>query len=891
MNNEHHATPETFSSCVQTLLHSSGYAQKELADALGLNHKVLSRKLNNSGKARLNHQNIQKIILQLVDWNIITTRDDVLRLLELAHLEPSFFSVHQWQTPPLDTLAIRNAPSPSSIAIVPSSSHPHNIPAATTRLIGRTWAVERLRLLFARKDVRIVTLSGSGGSGKTRLALHVAEEIRGDFTHGVWYVPLASINTANQLPMSIIQAMHIASTPTLSPLQSLLTYLKDRQLLLVLDNFEQLTETTPLLDEMLAKVPGLKLLITSRVVLHMYGEYEFRVPPLDLPSASTMPNAAQLLQYGSIQLFIERARAAIPDITITDEDIILIMHICHRIDGLPLAIELAAARLKTLSLSHLLERLTKARLPLLTGGSKNRPVHQRTLRHTIAWSYQLLSPDEQTWFNRLGIFTGGWSLDDAEAIMHDTVTPDYAEAALDVLEHLVDHSLIVRFTTNDQQLRFTMLETLREYALEQLAARGEVERLRDWHASYYTQKAEMAEMGLRGPQQRAWLALQTNDLGNFQSAIDWLIERTQLETRIATAHNRPEQQAQIIASSRILSVSLTTHTSCSALELCLRLAASFRPYWEWQGYLPKAREWLTAVLTQPLPTDADITTLAARAKALSEASRLLCLENNQPNAIVLAEASIALWRQLNDAPGLATALLHRGWAAHAQQDYETASAVYEEGLACLANEKDAWLAAQLLLYLGDVAGFNSNFVQMHVFYTQSKALFEQIGDKSALADLLKDQGGMLILESKYTEAIACLQESIMLCEELDHKQYITTGMGLLSFAVGLYTEPDAVTASIRSAQIGGAAEGLMDAIGLTPWTNTNPFIQVIRQQIRMRVDDKVWENAWAAGRSLTFKQAIELACHIGKYPLTRQPTHTGIAHGLLGDLRTDQPVL
>ncbi len=890
---EHNPATGTFGSYVQTLLHASGYTQKELANVIPLDHKVLSRKLNNSGNAYLTRQELEKIILQLINWNILTTREGVLRLLTETKLETSFFSEQQWQSPPLNSLAIRSISDETKL----SSSHSlpaqptHNLPAPTTRLIGRQWEIERLLPLLTRSDVRLVTLTGSGGSGKTRLAQHIASALLNEFMHGVWFVPLAAVHTPTQLPMSIIQALHIASTPTMPPLQSLLTYLRDKQLLLILDNFEQITDATDIIDEMLAQVPGLTFLITSRVVLHIYGEHEFRILPLDTPASTITLKVAELLQYSAIQLFIERAHATVPGITITDEDILLIRHICNRIDGLPLAIELAAARLKTRSLADLLAQLTKARLPLLIGGARSLPDRQRTLRNTIVWSYQLLSEAEQFWFNRLSVFVGGWSLEDAEAMMGSISTLHHGENMAELLEQLVDHNLLIRTTTAQRRVRFSMLETLREYAQEQLIAQGDFERLHDWHAAYYMQKAETGEMGLRGSHQLAWLHELTQDLSNFQRAMDWLLERTQHNALIALPASTFTQHPRTIASSTILSTHDTLPAFRSALELCLRLAASFRHYWEWQGYLPKAREWLTLALAQPLPPDVDRTTQAARAKALSEAARLLSLENEQQKAIELVEESITLWRQLHDGRGLATALLHRGWTAHAQQDYKIARAVYEEGLTCLENEKDPWLSAQLLLYLGDAAGFTYDFAQMHVFYTQSKALFEQIGDKSAIADLLKDKGGLLILENKYAEAIASLQESILLCEELDHKQYITTGMGILSFAVGLHTEPDAITASIRSAQIGGAAEGLMNAIGLTPWTNTHPYIQLVRQQIRSRVDEKVWENAWAAGRSLTFKQAIELACHSGQSVPTQQPTRTGIPHGLLGDLRTDQPVL
>jgi tetratricopeptide (TPR) repeat protein len=237
----------------------------------------------------------------------------------------------------------------------------------------------------------------------------------------------------------------------------------------------------------------------------------------------------------------------------------------------------------------------------------------------------------------------------------------------------------------------------------------------------------------------------------------------------------------------------------------------------------------------------------------------VCLQNEQAGAVELAEESIALWRQLDDPSGLAIALLHRGWAAHAMGDYELAKRVYREGLQLLSPGGDAWVRAQLLFYLAAVAGFTSDFEQMRSFYTQSRELFEQVGDKISVADLLKDQGGLTIIEGKYTEAIDYLLKSIKLCYEVGHRQFIATGLGSLSFAVGLRGEPEPGLASIHSAQLQGASEGLMDEIGLIPWTRTNPIAQMARQLIRSRVDEESWKVALAEGRALTVEQAIDLA--------------------------------
>ena len=293
-----------------------------------------------------------------------------------------------------------------------------------------------------------------------------------------------------------------------------------------------------------------------------------------------------------------------------------------------------------------------------------------------------------------------------------------------------------------------------------------------------------------------------------------------------------------------------------AVEVSLRLAAALRAYWEWQGHLVEGRGWLDAVLEVPIVEGAGRTALAARAKALGEAARLVCLQNEQSKAVELAEASIALWRQLDDPRGLATALFYRGWPAHAQGNHELAKSLYEQGLQLLSPTDDIWLRAQLLFYLGAAAGFTYNFEQMRYYYAQSRELFEQVGDKSAIADVMKDQGGMLILEGKYTEAIALLLKSIELSHEIGYKQFVATGIGLLGFAIGLREEPDPRSASLQTARLWGANKSLMGAVGSSSWLSNSPVIQAVMLQIRSRVDEESWLAARLEGQALTEEQAI-----------------------------------
>src|SRR6266699_503374 len=785
-----------FGDCVQEYIRASGYSQKELADAVGLHPKVLSRKLKNSGNAHLTQLDVQRIVTTLAHWHMISTQDEAINLLKLAQMGPNYFSPEQWQQPPLNQLIAKR---PQFISF--NGSRPfmnilkHNLPAPTTRLIGREWAVERLTQILERDEVRLLTLVGAGGSGKSRLALYVASAI---------------------------------------------------------------------VDELLAAASGLKVLATSRVVLHLYGEHEFNVPPLDVHDPGIEIRTEELAQYGAIQLFVERALAVMPDFTLTPENASCIAQICARVDGLPLALELAAARIKSLPPALLLKRLSEARLEVLTGGARNVPNRQQALRNTIDWSYNLLSPSEQMWFPRLGVFIGGWSLEAVEALMQSVPTDKNSGpifgSVLEMLEQLVDNSLLVRLPIVGEQLCFTMLETLREYMLEKLSGQGELERLRDWHAWYYMRVAEVAELGLRGPQQMVWLARLKADRDNFRAALEWSLQRARSGMRISafTAQGLIEERTEAV-DSRTLSSQAVPGAGLLAIELCSRLAAALRPYWEWQGYLVEARSWLGAIVELPLAEEAGGMVLAGRAKALSEYSRLVSLDNDQTRAAALVEESIALWQRLDDPIGLAAALIHRAWAALAMSEYETARKACLEGLQYLTKTDDPWLRAQLLFYLGAVAGFTGDFEQMRDFYTQSRELFDLVGDTSSVADVLKDHGAMMILESKYAESIDYLLKSIQLCYKLDHKQFITTGMCWLSICVGMRGEPDLTAASIHAAQLEGAAEGLMEAIGFTSWAETSPLVQMARQYIRSRVDEESWKAAWAEGRALTVEQAINLA--------------------------------
>ena len=793
-----------------------------------LDSKVLSRKQRVTGDSHLFGDDVKQIMRILARWRVINTRPEAYHLLELAQLQPDIFSEKEWCSPPLNQLE--------------EGEPQHNLAAPLTRFIGREVLLGRLRSLLARDDTRLVTLVGPGGSGKTRLAQHVAGELTASFAQGVWTVMLAPVRDPALVLQSIMQTLSIQTSSDSSPTQSLIAYLRHKKLLLILDNFEQVAEAAGLVGELMAAAPGLKILVTSRAVLRLSGEVEFKVPPMNLPEATQQLAKETAAQYDAVQLFVERARLVAPDFALTSENATTIARICARVDGLPLALELAAARIKLLTPEQLLEKLSGARLAVLRGGRRDMPERHQTLLKTIEWSYNLLAPPTQAWFARLGIFDGGWSLDTVDAMMQalagspcdgeDELAP--SDSALDLLDNLFDNSLLVKPVATEAQGRFTMLETLREFALAQLHERDESALLRDWHACYFLGLAEEAESGLRGAHQMAWLARLRAEQENFRAALRWSLERA--------GHGK---NLQVNARG----------TELCATEVSLRLAAALRPFWEWQGYIVEMRDWLEAALHLPLAERVEKTTQAARAKALCGLARLYCLQNMQEQSIAAAEESIALWRQLDDHAGLAMALYQRGWPAFSQGDYALANDLFEQSLQVLPAG-DAWLRAQIIFLQGDVAGITANYDLMRSYFAQSMEVFEQLGDRSAIADLLKDHSGLAVLEGNLEWAIDTLSKSIAISQELGYKQFIGTGMGLLGFAVGMRGEPDKRTAIIQTLHLWGASNGLLGSIGSMPRLSNVPVIQQVILRFRATLDDATWRQAYRYGRSLTADQAM-----------------------------------
>ncbi|MCA1597832.1 MAG: tetratricopeptide repeat protein, partial [Chloroflexi bacterium] len=576
-----------------------------------------------------------------------------------------------------------------------------------------------------RDDVRLLTLTGPGGVGKTRLSLAIGEALRATFVDGVYVVPLAPLTDPALVLPAIAQTLEVKELGGQRLLTSLQAYLREKRLLLVLDNFEHVVAAGLHVAELLHSVPRLKLLVTSRMPLRVRGEREVAVAPLAVPGPA-QHDLQDVTQYAAVQLFIARAQAAMADFAVTNATAPVVAEICARLDGLPLAIELAAARVKILSPEALLQRLGR-RLQLLTGGARDLPARQQTLRSTMDWSYALLTAEEQALLQRVGVFVGVWTIEAAAALC--AVTEDRELAILDGLQSLVDKSL-VRQVGREGEQRFTMLETIREYALEQLAASGQRKAVQERYAAYYLALAEAAAPHLHGPEQATWLRRLEAEQDNLRAALSWSC------TAEGGGHLSPA-------------------------EVGLRLAAALWFFWHLRGSEGEGRRWIARVLER----GADAHPVRARARALFAAGDLAWRAGEQGHATAYLEESLTLFDALGDRQGRTQALHTLGHVAREQGDFARATTLYEECLTVFEEVGDKVWAAWTLCDLGIVAERQGDYTQARLRFKKSLRRFREVGDTYAigatlvfLADLEYDQGDYTQATERYEEALVVLPD-------------------------------------------------------------------------------------------------------------------------------------
>lgn len=764
------------------------------------------------------------------------------RLSELYRTEQVFQLLHpelRAEFPPLSSL----------------DNLPNNLPQQPTSFIGREKEIDEIKALVQKS--RLLTLTGPGGSGKTRLSLQVAADLLNSERDGVWLVELAALLDPSLVPQAVAQVLNIPEAVGMFGTKAVVEWLKPKRLLLVLDNCEHLVAAcASFAAEVLRSCPSIHVLASSRQPLGVAGEYAYRVPSLSMPDPKKTETTEALSQYEAVRLFIERAQTVLPSFTITNANAPALVQVCWRLDGIPLALELAAARVRSLSVEVINTRLDD-RFGLLTSGARNTFPRQQTLRALIDWSYNLLGDKEKSLLNRLSVFVGGGTLSALEFSCSGQGI-EYGEV-LDLLTSLVDKSLVVYDGGTPGGERYYLLETIRQYAGDRLTESVDAEAAYMRHASWCLALAEEAEPQLVGPDAAMWLERLETEHDNLRAAL-----------------SRYGQQAMGSAAG-------------------LRLAGALWRFWAIRGYSAEALRWLYSALerTKEYETIGDEEALGAWAKALKGAGRLESRQGNHVVAETLYEQSLAIRRRLGDQEGIAHLLSDLGMSVSAQGDFVRARALLEESLAIRRQLEDEGGVARCLNSLGNVSFNHGDYARARILYEESLAIKKSLNDQGGIASTLGNLariasaqgdfvGTMALLEQELTirqmlrdqagiiytlqmmantaaqrgdliAARSLLEESLKTGRELGDKTAIAHS---LEGMVGMALEQSHL---MRAAKLMGAAAFLREAIRI-PASHTQQ--SVIVQQVaaaRAALGDDSFLTAWTEGRAMALEQAVEYA--------------------------------
>ena len=721
------------------------------------------------------------------------------------------------------------------------------LPAPLTPLVGREQEIAAVCALLWRPEVRLVTLTGTGGVGKTRLALGVAAAVNADFADGICFVALAPLIDPGLVLSTIAQALGVQEQGSRPLLEGLQDHLREKQLLLLLDNFEQVVSAAPVVAELLVAAPRLRVLVTSRTSLHLSGEHEFVVPPLALPDLRNLPPPDRLLQYGAIRLFVARAQAAHSAFVMTGENATAIAAICQQVDGLPLAIELAAGRSKLFAPQALLSRL-RNRLKLLVGGAQDLPLRQQTLRGTIAWSYDLLGQDEKALFRRLAVFVGGCTLEAAEAVC--TAQGDLLIDVLEAVAALVDKSLLRQETQADGQPRLLMLETIREYALERLKASGEAEAVRRQHAIFFLQFSEEAEPKIRGAEHFLWRTRLEVEHDNLRAALRWTLESQEAEMGMQLAFSlvafwrasNQDREGRNWCEQVLAQPGTSARTAARAMALLAAGAMTM-----FQGDLPQAQ----LLLEESIAIGREVGRAAKRTLALALA--LLAygalLQGNLGAARELAEEGVRLFREVGEAWGTALALNHLGRATLELGDPVAARPLLEES-AALFRAGNMQRLAMPLNTLGRVALRQGDDTGARAYCEEALAVARATGDELFIAEALAQLGTVALHVGDSGQATALYQQSLTLIWTRGYRECIAEDLAGLAATASLLGQPE------RAARLFGAVEALREVSGirLSPLPRADYDRAV--EGIRAHLDEATFAQAREKGRAMPLEQAI-----------------------------------
>ncbi len=731
-----------------------------------------------------------------------------------------------------------------------------HLPAQPDAFIGRENELAEVEALLDAPGCRLVTFIGPGGVGKTRLALQVGAKKTGAFAGGVYFVSLAPISRPQDLLFTLADTIQLSLDGRRDPKAQLLDALGElkQPVLFILDNFEHLLSEGSLVAELLSASAYLKIIVTSRTVLRLRGEKEVAVSPLALPDLKALPPLEDLARTDAVALFVDRARQVDLHFTLTPANAAAVARICACLDGLPLAIELAAARSKVLPPAALLERLTdresRAALHILTGGPRDQPDRQRTLRNTIAWSYNLIEPHEQRLFARLGAFAGGCSLEAAEHVCADGGAAP--EETLNALASLLDKSMLRRVDGVEGETRFTMLETIREFARDQLTALGEFEPIRRRLADYFLALARQAEPELKGPRQTYWLRRLEGETGNLHAALQGCLDR---------------QDA----------------------PLGLALAGALWRYWYARGDLVEGRRWLTRMLALPIPESLDV---SLRARALNGAGVLARNQGDSGVALGLFEQSLELYRQVDDGEAIAEVLGSLGATLHDRGEYVQARDFFEQCLALHEKLGNRWGMAMAQSNLAtNLIDCQLDLPRAQQLLEKSLAIRRTLGDKTGMAYTLNNLGVARLSLGNLPGALESCAESLALFRELGNKVGIVVALNSLGqiswdrgepgLSAAMYREclslcqetgdkEDAAIAleglahvaqsaglAERALRLLAAAERLRNEIGLPLYPDESARHDDLIATLRAALPAPTFDASWSAGLTLPFAEAIE----------------------------------
>jgi predicted ATPase/DNA-binding SARP family transcriptional activator/DNA-binding CsgD family transcriptional regulator len=705
--------------------------------------------------------------------------------------------------------------SPEGIPSERTSEPPrHNVPAALSSFVGRERELIEVKRALAM--TRVLTLTGAGGCGKTRLALEVTRDLASSYPDGAWLVELASLSQLELVPQAVASVLKIREQTDRSLVDTLVGHLREKYLLLMLDNCEHLIEPcAQLVLSLLHSCPRLRVLATSREPLEVEGEAVWRVPSLSVPDTDRLPSAGELTRYDAVRLFLDRARLRVPDFELTRENGRAVAQVCAKLEGIPLALELATARVGTLAVEEVAGKLGDS-LSLLSTGPRTAPPRQRTMRATLEWSYGLLCEPEKKLFRRLSAFAGGWTLEAAEAVGSDGL--GRAEV-LDLLSRLVEKSLVVAEATESDRVRHRMLEPIRQYARKKLEEDEESDATLRRHATLFLALAEEAEPELRGPRQQDWLERLEVEHDNFRAALTWALDR-------------------------------------GKVELGLRLSGALGEFWHMRGHLSEGRQWLESALA----AQGGAYLMSARAKAFTWVAHIAWEQGDYERSITLSKASLTLFRRRRDEAGVADTLSNLAWAALFQNELAQASTMAEEALTRQRRLGHTVGVIRALQTLGLVAATGHNYDRAAALYEESLMLARKVGDSFG------------IILSLGIGALASLGKGDHHQTRMLYKKGLRASMQLETMNLArLHLHISAALAgaqgrAVRSARLWGAAEVMREAIGtiFSPAERCayGPYIEAARAQL----DESAWEKAYTEGKTVTLEEAIEYALSGEKEP-------------------------